>query len=173
MRTKAADLTKRDYQETLEKTKHFQNTLIHLQYEGKASRGKNVARIRKITGYFDHQVKKHIKQEHIIFPYLKSHIPRLESLLFVLRTEHEDLKKNLFLFRSQLQSFVRNKKTRTQKGFIGKLKERGTYLIYLLQRHLAEENGLLYPAADRELSPGEKTELIRRIKALGNGSRYF
>jgi len=161
------DLVKKEYHETLERTCHFEQALVHMQFEGKPSLGKNIREMQEALHFFDHQIKRHTQeQERMIFPYLKSHIPRLASIIFVLRTEHRDFKMALISFKSQWRIFLKNKNGQKRGRLAKDLKEKGMYLMYLLQGHLAGENGLLYPAAERELRRDEKIELMRKMKAL-------
>jgi len=164
------DVVEGDYRETLQKARHFQVVLTHLQYEGKASWGRNIQRARELSRFLSQEVNGHMgEEERTVFPFLQSHIPKLESLISLLCLEHQDFKKNLISFQSLLETLAK-KRSGARGRLMGKLKEKGMYLIYLLQGHLLEESGILYKVAERELRRDEKRELIRRIRVTKHPS---
>ena len=163
---KISGLLEDPHEETREKIRHFQKTLVHLHFEGKASRGKNMRQAREALGFFNREVSGHMDQEEkILFPFLETHLPRLGPFLSVLRAEHRDFKKKLRHFEFCLDKFAEDEGGRPGK-IMERLKETGTYLIYLLQNHLREETEVLYKIADRELRREEKSRLINRIRVL-------
>ena len=170
-RPRIVEVVEGDYCQTLEKARHFQEVLTHLQYEGKASWGKNIQRARSLANFLTHEMNGHMgKEEQVIFPFLESHIPKLESLISMLCMEHDDYKKNLASFKALLERLAKRKSQDVDR-LMDKLKEKGMYLIYLLQGHLQEETGILYKVAERELRENEKQELFQRIQMTKNPSK--
>lgn len=162
-RQKIIEVVEGDHVKILQKARRFQDALTHLQYEGKASWGKNLRRAHELSRFLSHEVNGHMgEEERIVFPFLQSHIPKLESLISLLCMEHQDFRENLTSFKSLLETLA--KKDAGQNGkLMKKLGEKGMYLIYLLQGHLQEESGILYKVADRELRGDEKREIIKKL----------
>jgi hemerythrin-like domain-containing protein len=119
------------------------------------NRGKNLSEIRQLADYFRKEMAVHMKQEErVLFPFLCTHIPRLQPMVRLLAADHDE-------FRTGMQSLGRNLKT--QKAH--QISEQGTYLVCLLSSHMWVESHSLYKAADKELRPEEKKTLIRWMKA--------
>ncbi len=158
------------HDETLQKTRHLQDILIHLQYEGKPSFGKNLKQAREVLRFFEHEVSDHMgEEEKILFPFLQAHVPKLEPLISLLCSEHRTFKKNLGCFKFLLAELAKSKSDMNRSKIMEKVKETGNHLTYLLQSHLEEESEILYRAADRELRKDEKRELASKISCCGTG----
>jgi hemerythrin-like domain-containing protein len=150
--------------ETLEKTGRLEQVLTHLRYEGRASLGKNFKETERLLQFFDHDLVRHIRlEEEVVFPYLAAHIPKLDLLISLLRSEHREFQRNLRRFKFWLTALRRKRKASDLGKVIEQIRETGTYLVYLLQSHVQDEGRVFYDVASRELSPGEKRELARRL----------
>lgn len=154
-----------DHIETLAKAGHLQKILLHLQYEGKAARGKNLKQIDAVLRFFKHEVNGHMREEEkVIFPYLRRHVPRLEPLLSLLVSEHREFRRKI-----RILAFLGTRLAGPNLHFDGtraieKLKETGNYLVCLLKGHLQEESEILYRVADRELRVNEKERLVKKVR---------
>lgn len=154
-----------DTEGTLHKLDELQELLLHLRYEGKHLLGKNLKRGEEVSSFFEGELSRHMAlEEEVLFPFLKNHLPRLEPLILLLTSEHEEFKRCLRTFRFWLKELSQNKNPLSQGRILEEVKESGTYLTYLLESHLQEESGILYRVADEELRPGEKRELVRQAK---------
>lgn len=157
-----------DHSEILRQAVGLVEVLQHLQYEGKASLGKNLREARDIVQYFDHEVMEHMqKEEEILFPFLASHLPKLEPLISLLRSEHADFRNSLRQFAAWLEDLAEAGDGTDRHHLIEKLKEVGSYLMYLLQGHHNEESEILYKVADRELRAEEKNRLAKQLYRTG------
>ena len=159
------------HQELFEKTDRLNHVLTNLRYEGKTNLGKNLKEVWEILCFFENEVSVHIEaEEKILFPFLETHVPRLSPLISLFHAEHEDFKKNLKRFRLALENFCGEKNDHSRSEYIDKVKEAGTYLIYLLRQHLPAEEESVYKAVYHELHDEEREELERLI-GLNDGKR--
>ena len=159
-------LFEKDDRATCHKLGLLYEALSNLRHEGKMHLGKNVIGIKALVVYFKKELNSHMKEEErSLFPFLCAHIPRLEPMVYLLLSEHEDLRKCLEILDKTLNEIHGTAGPRL--GRIDKIYEQGTYLICLLRSHMRVESTSLYKAADEELRPAEKKELIRQIKRHG------
>lgn len=153
-----------DSAETLEKINELQEILVNLRYEGRHQLGKNLRQVEGVLDFFNGELMEHVEfEEEVIFPFIKRHIPKLEPLILLLSSEHEEFKRNLRSFHFWLKEFSRERGPLNHGKLIEKVREAGNYLICLLQIHLEEESEILYRVADQELRSNEKRELQKQI----------
>ena len=152
-----------NHKDILERADRLYDAITNLRYEGKAAFGKNMTEAGKVLEYFNEELVSHMKLEDTIFVYIETHIPKLESVIRILQAEHKELKVNLevlgFLFRELSEE--KNETRRTQT--VEKLKDKGTYFVYLLRNHIQAEEESIYRTIDQELHADEKKEPQRRI----------
>lgn len=159
------NLFEKDHDDTLQKTHRLEEILVHLRYEGNASLGKNVKQAREVLAFFSREVQRHMRdEERVLFPFLKTHLPRLEPLVLYLSSEHQDFRRHVTRFKFLLAKLSKRKGPRDCGEAIGKLKETGIYLVHLLRAHLQGESDILYKVADRELRQDEKKMLEKRFQ---------
>ena len=104
------------------------------------------------------------EEEKVLFPFLRTHIPKLEPMIWLLTSEHEDFRKALKDLNLSMAIF---KKIGSGKDrIIHQLNEQGIYLLCLLRGHMSVETQSLYRAAEHDLRPDEKELLLSRIKKL-------
>ena len=160
-------ILERDHKRTFRNLNRFYEVLKNLRFEGKKNLEKNIGEIRKLIFYFRREIEAHMREEErILFPFLRTHVPRLETMIWLLLSEHEDFRNCLRQLRLSLSEFGKagSDKTRLIHG----LHEQGTYLVCLLRGHMWLETQSLYRAADKELHRSEKKELIKQIKTGGH-----
>ena len=155
-------ILERDHKKTFQNLNRFYEVLKNLRFEGKQNLGKNISEIQEFVSYFKREIEAHMREEEkILFPFLETHVPRLEPMICLLLSEHEDFRNCLNQLRFSLSEF---RKTGSDKArLIHGLNEQGTYLVCLLRGHMWLETQSLYRAADRELHRSEKKQLIERI----------
>ena len=156
-----------DAEETLKRLESFQKNVTHLRYEGKASFGKNLKRVCEMLEFFNDELIQHLKhEEEIIFPFLETHVPKLEPIIHLLQAEHEDFRRSLGSFEDCFEELL-NQKNGAHRGKVTeRLQELGTYLIYLLRNHIQAEEESVHRVIDRELSAREKKELENKIRSF-------
>lgn len=155
-------ILEKDHKETFKKLNRFYEVLRNLRFEGKQSVGKNVSEVQKLASYFKGKIKEHMREEErTLFPFLKAHIPRLEPMICLLLSEHEDFRNSLRDLARSLSEF--KKPGRDKDRLIHGLSEKGTYLIFLLRSHMRVESLSLYRVADKELNRSEKKQLLAQI----------
>ena len=158
------DLLEKDHKTTFQKLNQFYEVLKKLRYEGKMNLGKNIVEINQLVAYFKRELDGHMRdEEKILFPFLQTHIPRIEPMVYLLLSEHEDFRNSLKSLRESLGEFKRRKSVKP--GAIDKICDKGTYLICLLRSHMWVESHSLYKAADKELRLSEKRKLIGQIQS--------
>lgn len=155
------ELLEKGHRYTLDKTYQMDEILTNLRYEGKASFGKNLKQADALMHFFNKELTEHVKlEEEVVFPFLERHLPKLESVIHLLKAEHEDFRRNLRSFQFSFGELSREKRIER----IEKIKELGTYLIYLLRNHIQAETESVYKVVDRELHSDEKRELAGKIR---------
>ena len=156
----------KNHGQTLKELDRLYEALRKLRYEGKAQRGKNTREIVGMISRFNHEMAEHLEEEEkILFPFLERHLPRLQSLIYLLLSEHEDFRNSLDRMRSSLHLL---KAGADASVTAHQLYQRGIYFICLLRSHMWVESQNLYKTADRELKPGEKRELIKCVNKRGS-----
>lgn len=160
-----AEMIEGEGEDTLEKIHVLQDILVNLRYEGRHRLGKNLKEADEVLAFFNGELTEHVHlEEEVIFPFIKSHIPRLETLILMLCSEHEEFRRNLRSFKFWLGEVAKGKSNLDHGKLIEKVRETGNYLTYLLQNHLQEESEILYRVADQELRSKEKKELCSRVR---------
>ena len=148
-----------------QKLDQFYEVLRKLRYEGKPALGKNIAKTIELVDHFKRELHGHMRdEEKILFPFLKTHIPRLEPMVYLLLSEHEDFRNSLKCLKASLSEF--KSRESVKPGAIDKICEQGTYLICFLRSHMWVESHRLYKPADKEVHLSEKWKLTRLIKGL-------
>lgn len=164
-----AGILENDHTEALEKTRRLQDILTNLRYEGRASLGKNLKQVREALGFLRKEWTRHVDlEEETLFPFLETHLPRLETLLHLLEAEHKDFKKNLKDLQVLLQRIPTEKSFSNHGRIFEKIREQGNYLVYLLRNHIRVETESVYKAVRRDLRPAEKKELKNQIHQRRN-----
>lgn len=158
---------KAEHQSALENTRQLENLLTNLRYEGKPALGRNLKEIRAVLNFFNQDLMSHISvEEGVLFPFVGTHVPKLEPALHLLQAEHEDFKGSLRSFDLSLSELEKENSDPDRGRIIEKVRERGTYLIYLIRNHIQAEMESVYRVIDQELRAGEKKELEKRVKKM-------
>lgn len=164
-RTEIIASLEKKYEEALKETDRLQDVLTRLTYEGKFRLGRNLNEARRLLQFFSGELVNHMQiEEKVLFPFLKTHVPRLESVICLLRSEHEDFRRSFGDFKTLLGKLSSKCNGTNRAKLIGKIKETGTYLIYLLKNHSQLENKSIYQAIDQVLHAEEKREIEKQIK---------
>jgi len=144
---------------------HFGKVLNHLRFEGIPKFGKNVKDANDVLEFFEQELSEHLELENqILFPYLETHIPRLEPVIRLFYADHAGFKENLGHFRTLLRKVsAAKRKALKNTELMENLRETGTCLIYLLKRHLQAESASVYRAIEKELRSDEIKDLAKKI----------
>ena len=155
-------ILEKDHKPTFQKLNQFYKVLKKLRYEGKLTLGQNLNEAIKLVTYFKRELDGHMRdEEKILFPFLQTHVPRLEPIIYLLLSEHEDFRNSIKDLKMALSEFKKHELVKP--GILDKICEQGTYLICLLRSHMSVESNSLYRVADKELRLGEKRKLMRLI----------
>lgn len=146
--------------EILEEVESFHKVLTHLQFEGKMKRGQNLKAAKQSLGSLMKTLKMHrLLQEKIIFPFLLRHIPKHESVISFLHSDHEDILKNKEELWRSLSDFSTNHNFQQTK-----VQQLGIYLVCLLRHHMELEKKSIHKAINKELRTEEKREVGEKIE---------
>ncbi len=132
--------------------------LTKLKYEGRMFNARNLKSAREAVDGLGSILKRHCcLHEEVLFPFLKTHIPRKEAPIHFLEAEHGDIQKNSSRLKKDL------KKNELDPVLSGKIYERGIYLISLFQHHLSFEHKNIVEPFRSELRRDEIESIRRRI----------
>ena len=155
----------RSHQETLLKTNGFYETLLKLRYEGKPSLGKNLRAADEVLKFFHGEHKQHMNcEENVIFPFLMIHVPKLESVIQVLRADHHDFKNKLQVFENLIAELAKDRTDFDHAAVLEKIREVGTYMIYLLRSHNQFESSSIHKVMETQLHADEIEELQSKVE---------
>ena len=160
-----AELLENDHKDILPKLDPLFEGLKGLRYEGKISFQKNLRRVKELLSFFNGRIIEHIHiEEEALFPFLEKHVPRYTTAIKFLLAEHDDFKKNLDILKYLVRDLNRQKSDASRDKTIVKIRETGTYLIFLLRHHIEAEERSIYRMLDKELRPEELKELRRQLQ---------
>jgi hemerythrin-like domain-containing protein len=154
-----------DHARALRQADHFGKVILHLRFEGIPRLGKNLKDVKQALKFFEKELSEHLELENRgIFPYLETHIPRLEPVIRLFYSDHAGFKENLKRFRTLLRRLAAGKRMALKNTeLMENLRETGTCMIYLLKHHLQSESASVYRAIARELRSEEVKDLAKRI----------
>lgn len=149
------------------KLDEFYKSVSNLQYEGKVSQGRNIREIEMLIQFFNNEIMRHIKiDEQALYPFLSTHIPKLEPILRFLYSEHRELRERMKNYQQLLAGLKSRLSGQDSRDQLSRLKDEGTYLSCLMRNHFQVEQVFIYQAIDRELTASEKVSLSRKYKRL-------
>lgn len=161
------DLTRRLFEEEerqlLSLIDHFYQTLAFLRFEGKVSFGKNIKQAKNDVARLGKRLSRHQRlQREVIFPFLAAHIPRHETIIRFLVTDHAEILKT----RKKIQSLIDilSKRRKTDGGKYQEMQDTGIYWVCLLKQHLLMERTSIHKSISNELSVKEKKEMSREVQ---------
>ncbi len=150
-------------EEILESTEALHKALMSLRYEGKVSAGKNIKMAGKAAQILDLKVKQHRDyQEEVVFPFLETHIPKYETRIHFLRSDHHEIKEYAQKLRGLLRRLAaKSGKRRSIDN--GAIQETGIYLVGLLRHHLQLEEEGIRKGIEKDLSRSEIADISKKI----------
>lgn len=156
-----------DHNEILEKIDRLKEAMINLRFEGKVSYGKNIKCVEDLLTVLNARFLKRLKLvEDILYPFIENHIPKLDPILRILRAENKEFKVNLEVMVFLLDQIKGEKIELTQAKLIEQLKDKVTYLMYLLHNHFEVEVESVYKVIKDDLHENEKNLLLKKINQL-------
>jgi len=139
--------------------------LTALRFEGKTSFGKNLRRSRSALSAVLTGLAEEMKfEEDILFPYLGSHLPKLQFMTDLLTMEHEDLRRSLDALSGLFDKLNRQKSVAGWIETVEEMRKRAGYLNYFLHNHTWAENQAVYKVLDKELKTEEKKAICAQLK---------
>ena len=116
--------------------------------------------VKETVQFFEEQLVLHRrKEEEILFPILGRHIGTDGGPIHCMLEEHSIEKKYIDIIRTALAD--------GGSGMQERIVEAAQGILSLLPDHIAKEDGVLYPLAERTLSEAEKTEMKGAMDAIG------
>jgi hemerythrin-like domain-containing protein len=133
------------------------------EFRRKGYSGQRAARFTKVLEAIDYELRFHnTVEESALLKVLDDLLPP-QGPTYVVRQEYEELQQvtrrlqNLF---QELQADTKNRQKLVE------LELTAEWLIKLLQEHISKENDVLFPLAQRVLTPPRRDEVARRFKTL-------
>ena len=131
--------------------------LAAVEAEIGASDASNLA---TFAGYLEAEVMHHFElEEQALFPLLENHLPTTHGPLAIMNAEHVE-------FRQLLQGLT----AAVHAGALIAQRTQAVDLIALLRGHIAKEDQVLFPMAERLLSREELGEVERRAATLASAA---
>lgn len=141
----------------LEKLKLLEDVAEELK-QGRSAEA--LLRLRQSLEFFNGELRTHfLHEEDGLFPVLARIIGRMGPIGAMLE-EHQSLWRAVETLEEHLSEL--------EQGSTPALSEVGkvaTHIVWLLRSHIQKENEMLFPMAERYLSPEGKEEVVQRIKA--------
>ncbi len=160
-----SDLIALNHNETVKTIDRLHEILTDLRYEGEYLLGKNLNKVVEVLEFLKNELIWRIDvEEDVLFPFLKSHLPRLESVIALFRSEHRDFRRSLDEIQGLMARLKRGRDLRKQRRAIEAIVETGMYLTYLVRNHVLAEEESIYKVIDLELKLDEKRKLTHRIR---------
>lgn len=151
----------KEEKEILCQLEYFSEVLLHLRYEGKVQRGKNVKAANKAIAKLIKILRKHRSfQEKVIFSYLLVHIPKHESIIQFLCSDHEIIQKN----KKKLYCLLKKLSEKESYTLDDKIQELGVSLIYLVRHHIELERNSIHKTLKNELNEDEKKDVAKMTR---------
>jgi len=112
--------------------------------------------LEKALRYFSTEVASHFKkEEEALFPAMEKYIGRETGPIAVMRHEHQ-----------QHNSFLLQLEKAVEAGDLGGILEVWESFNPLLTMHIAKEDSVLFPMAERMLSESEKNEVAQKMECI-------
>lgn len=154
-----------DHSHFIEQADVLQKILVQLRFEGKACLQKNIKEACEVVDFFDRELLLHLEiEEQVVFPFVETHVPKLESMVGILRSEYENFRRGLQEFKTHLWQLSENLTEEENKKICANAREKGAYVLYLLRDRMIPKCDAVYLILDQELHRDEKKELVRRIQ---------
>lgn len=146
----------------LAQTEDLHKALTHLRYEGKLLKEPNVKSVQILAYGLDFALERHRHiQEEIVFPFLRTHIPRHEAAISLLKAEHAEIKNHQEKLKQDTLKISRIPSPLQET----RLYEAGIYLVTLLRHHIGLEKKSIDQSLQNELREDEKEVIRKRIEA--------
>ncbi|MCB9799619.1 MAG: hemerythrin domain-containing protein [Candidatus Omnitrophica bacterium] len=155
------------HRETLVRVECFEDALRSLKYEGKVSRGKNIANVKTLIGYFGTHLKRHMRaEERILYPFFDIHVPKYDSVIALFRLEHREINRNM----RKMVQWIKLYDEWSQKGLFSEwLKSfyvEGMCFVHLTRHHLVSESATLFKSVICCLHGDEIGILEKKMKTF-------
>jgi len=153
------------HQEIHELSEQLQQTLTRLQFEGKIYRGRNLKQLMEVVEGLEDKALTHMSfQEVVLFPFLETHVPKLESLLQLLRSEHREFESHLMKLKASVQKWLKQRSESSHASLMQGIQEIGMCLIFFLRSHLSVEEKSIYTVMESSLKKDERSKLAELMK---------
>ncbi len=148
---------------TFQRLENLSVALRHLGFQGKSVRGRNLKAASEALDVFEAGFLDHMRREELyLFPYLETHLPKIEPLVALLLAEHEDLRNCVRTFHTLLLRL--RQAPRAAPEILEIIRERSTYFSCLLHSHHWAELEMVGKTAQKELKADEKKALTKILR---------
>ena len=138
--------------------------LIDFRYDGPAAMEGHVRQSKELIDDLTRKFREHLKADEEVFSFIENHVPKLEQAIRMLGAEHKQIHVNFEVLEFLMYDLPMEKSEFKRLKILEKIREKGTYLVYLIQHHIHAEEAIVYRAIEESLSHEEREEMGRRIR---------
>ncbi len=154
----------KDHQEFLQKSESLHQVFKNICYEGKLLLGRNLRRAGCLLQFFETRFIRHLEaEEKVLYPFIKTHIPRYAAVILFFHREHKDLQETLGELRQVVEKLRANQNHLRNKKLVETIQWKGAYFNHLLRSHIKTETETVLYAFDKELRREERQELLEGL----------
>ena len=152
---------KKNYKPLRQDINRLDQALRAFRHEGRHQLGKNLNQMSDAI----HSLKFRLtclmrNEEKRLFPFIVTHVPKFQPLIYLLFSEHEDFRKFLRRLTISLAALRKKNGSFESSHRIHKISEESIYLVCLLRNHLRIEDEKIFVALRKELHASEKEKLV-------------
>ena len=142
----------------------LQNVITGFRFEGGYVSQRNEDEVLQFLDGLARTLKEQFDlEEGVVFPYADRHVPQVKTLSVIMRSEHENVLNNLNKFKEAVRDLCKKRGQKAGCERIQKVRETGTYLIYLVRDRLIAKNDLFYKMLFDFLTQEEQKDLAGRV----------
>jgi len=139
----------------------FHEAMIHLSLPRRAGELAQWSLIQTLMRAIAKEILPHLEHEELhLYPFLVSHVPKLEAVAKYLIGEHEDFRETFSELNLRAKDFKTVSGQLEREKLILRIQQGGTYLFFLFRNHIRAEREGLFRVVEETLKPEEKAEVL-------------
>lgn len=139
----------------------FHEAMIQVSLPRRAGEFSQWTHIQSLMRSIAQEILPHLAREETeLYPFLVSHVPKLEAVVKYLVGEHEDFRETFSELGQLLAKFETVSGQLDREKFILRVEQSGTYLFFLFRNHVRAEREGLFRVVEEILKPEEKAEIL-------------
>lgn len=142
----------------------FHDTMIQVSLPRRAGELSQWADLTRQLRLISRRILPHLaKEESDLYPFLISHVPKLEAVVKYLIGEHEDFRETFAEIQFLLKAYEAKPSQLDREKLILRIQQSGTYLFFLFRNHVRAEREGLFRVVEETLKPEEKKEVLNLL----------